>query len=288
MQRIVLVMLAFCTLVIFSRKKAQKGWGEWMAVDGMFVAPLVEHCNLNCKYCSHYSPLGKYGLASVERFEKDFERLVEIAPNKVKDVALLGGEPLLHPQLMDFLKIGRRLFPDAYIRLVTNGLLLSKQDECFWMMCGLNKIAICITNYPIQINRKLIKLTAKQYGVVVKYDPEDTQRRMRKAPLDLTGGQNAHERYEQCWIRKNCGATIKDGKLYGCYIPVYVRQFNDFFRQNVEVTEQDYLDLYNITDVRTMEKFLEQPYPICRYCALHMGGEDTEWSKSERKIEEWT
>ena len=45
--------------------------------------------------------------------------------------SFLGGEPLLNPDLIEFLHQGRALLPDARLRLVTNGLLLPR-----WKMLG--------------------------------------------------------------------------------------------------------------------------------------------------------
>ena len=36
---------------------------------------VVDHCNLNCAYCDHLSPLAKEGYYDVNQFEKDFSVL---------------------------------------------------------------------------------------------------------------------------------------------------------------------------------------------------------------------
>jgi molybdenum cofactor biosynthesis enzyme MoaA len=51
---------------------------------------------------------------------------------KVGWILLMGGEPLLHPELERFFPAARTAFPSAKIKIVTNGILLSKKEDSFW------------------------------------------------------------------------------------------------------------------------------------------------------------
>ena len=65
----------------------------------------------------------------------------------------MGGEPLLHPQVLDFCKITRELFPYSEIVLVSNGILLHKfTDEDIYTFNKL-KIGLCISDYNIKIDK---------------------------------------------------------------------------------------------------------------------------------------
>ena len=39
---------------------------------------LVEHCNLNCQMCTHFSPLARPQCTEVESFSRDMQRLQEL------------------------------------------------------------------------------------------------------------------------------------------------------------------------------------------------------------------
>jgi predicted aldo/keto reductase-like oxidoreductase len=54
--------------------------------------------------------------------------------------------------------------------------------------------------------------------------------------------------------------------LYPCPYAAYAGDFNRAFNQHLEVTERDYLDLYNVTTVEEIRTFLKGPWPFCRYC----------------------
>lgn len=68
--------------------------------------------------------------------------------NNIKTIRLLGGEPLLHPDLSSFVKSARRSFPSTKIDITTNGTLLKKPDQTFWDTCRETNTAIALTAYP--------------------------------------------------------------------------------------------------------------------------------------------
>jgi len=88
-------------------------------------------CNLKCRYCSHFCDRMS-GLASVSELMADFRTWCsKLAPEKIR---LLGGEPLLHPQLETIIWAVKRYWPKARIDLVTNGLLLPKRREILTLL----------------------------------------------------------------------------------------------------------------------------------------------------------
>lgn len=45
---------------------------------------------------------------SIDKFERDMKRIGELFNGKVDCIHILGGEPLLHPQINALLKIARK------------------------------------------------------------------------------------------------------------------------------------------------------------------------------------
>lgn len=105
-----------------------------------FEVHLTDKCNLNCKGCMHFSCLcEETNLLDIHIYENDCKRISELTKGKIDNILLLGGEPLLHPNVKDFLIITRKYFPEisipnriGIIDLVTNGILLHKQSDDFW------------------------------------------------------------------------------------------------------------------------------------------------------------
>jgi molybdenum cofactor biosynthesis enzyme MoaA len=64
---------------------------------------LVEHCNLDCTGCGHFSPFAQEQFADPRSFEKDPAQLARLFGN-IGKIRLMGGEPLLHPEPGAFLQ----------------------------------------------------------------------------------------------------------------------------------------------------------------------------------------
>lgn len=126
---------------------------------------LAEHCNLNCQSCSHFSQLAEPEFANIEVFEKDIKRLSELSNGEVNIIHLMGGEPLLNPNIKRFFEIARKYFDKTEIKLITNGILLLKQDNSFWQSMKDNKITLAPTKYPIKIDWDKIKEICKDMNI---------------------------------------------------------------------------------------------------------------------------
>ena len=88
-----------------------------------FEVSLAEHCNLNCKYCSHFSPIAEPEFLDLSQHEKDMERLSYLLDGKSDKIYLIGGEPLLYKEIVKCMRITRAYFPKSRIIILSNGLL---------------------------------------------------------------------------------------------------------------------------------------------------------------------
>ena len=70
-----------------------------------FNIDIVSHCNLNCKGCGHFSPLSKENFISLESLRNDCKRLSELSNGKVERIDIMGGEPLLHSDIIEILSL---------------------------------------------------------------------------------------------------------------------------------------------------------------------------------------
>ena len=112
-----------------------------------FEVPITESCNLNCKGCLFASNITK-GTQHINLDEliKDAKRMAELFYD-VPWIRILGGEPLMHPNIVEVLKCYRQYFPDSEIDLCTNGLLLHQMRNEFWECIKNEKISIHISGY---------------------------------------------------------------------------------------------------------------------------------------------
>jgi uncharacterized radical SAM superfamily Fe-S cluster-containing enzyme len=90
------------------------------------IVEVTDHCNLECPICIVDNKYANH--MSLETFGKIVDGLVE-AEGACESLALSGGEPTSHPQILELLKIANR--PEiGRVVLVTNGIRLGK-DRAF-------------------------------------------------------------------------------------------------------------------------------------------------------------
>jgi hypothetical protein len=250
---------------------------------------LVDHCNLNCRGCDNFSPLAHEKNIDISIFERDCAKISELTHGRIEELQLLGGEPLLHPQITVFPGIARKYFKEDPIKIITNGTLLLKQTKEFWYECQKNNIQIVMTNYPIKIDNNAIELLAKKYKVSFRYygSTGTHLKTMLCDPIDLEGRQDPEESFKKCHRANTC-IELNDGKLYTCETIPNVKYFNSHFNQKLEVTEQDYIDIYKANDIQELFDFLCKPVPFCRYCDRVNRQIGIKWSVSRKEISEWT
>lgn len=109
--------------------------------DTIIEVNLADHCNLNCQMCDHFSQIAKAKFIDIDVFERDISRLAELTERRLEFLYLLGGEPLLNPQIAALCKVARTHLPDTSIQIFTNGLLLLDDSmQEFYAACRECKI----------------------------------------------------------------------------------------------------------------------------------------------------
>ena len=244
---------------------------------------VTEICNLNCKACSHFSPLAEPDdqLTFVE-FQDDINRMQELFPT-IYTIRLLGGEPLLHYDVFEMARYTRKLYPQSRITIVTNGLLIPSIDDRNMLLMVTNKIEFDISLYPpTRAKRDEIERICSEYGVKCRYTDPIEKFRIR---FDPTGRNDGSESYRNCSIGKTCTYLYK-GMLSGCPAPNVVHLYNRRF--GTEISGE--LDIIKIHETKLspdeIEKNLRKELSVCIYCAQL---EEIPWSicKGKPSAEDW-
>ncbi|MCL2414351.1 MAG: radical SAM protein [Bacteroidales bacterium] len=252
-----------------------------------FEVSLVDHCNLNCQCCGAFAPLADEVYYDVGKLEKEFKRISELADGKIEFVRLLGGEPLLHPNLLEILDVAGKYFGKTQLELITNAILLDKQPPDFWVSCKKNNVKISITKYPINLPFKRIEKTGKKYGVAVRYfDGEKTLKTTVKFTMNTAGSADSTKNFKLCHAANNCTA-LDNGKIYPCSTVSRIKYFNKYFNTDLKVCDEDYIDIYKVNNLDEILEFLCKPVPFCRYCDIDKWERGIDWAVSNKNISEW-
>ena len=281
------LILFYRSLKPFFRKMMRKNMQRKTLIPILHIH-LADHCNLNCRGCDNFSPLSPEVFADIAVFERDCVRISALSNGCVQEIQLLGGEPLLHPQVADFMRIARKYFPSVRIKMVSNGILLPKQTEAFWNACKQYDIEILVTKYPIKINYEEIRQIAEKQGVKFDFygNTAEIAVNMQCLPLDLAGGQDARDSFLRCSRANRC-VSLDNGRIYTCSLIPYVKYFNAHFGKNLPVTENDYKDIYKVKNMDELLNFLCRPMPFCRFCNQRGILLDIGYGVSKKEINEW-
>jgi hypothetical protein len=244
--------------------------------DGKLLTRAIEyavayHCNLRCAHCSHLSPFQAARFPPVESFRRDLTRLREALHTEV--IRLLGGEPLLNPQLDDYLQVAKESGIADRVMVTTNGLLLHRTSEAFWSHVDL----VLVSLYPgIGVAKRLeeARRRARAHGTELWVHPMPrfrTTALTSPQPDDwvtaavFASCENAH--VDHCHM-------LHEGHLYRCPMPPFLPEYLAQLGDRSYDPAKDGLDIHAAADLRAeVEAFLtgsEVPRS-CRYCLGHVG-----------------
>ncbi|MCR5249137.1 MAG: radical SAM protein [Lachnospiraceae bacterium] len=221
------------------------------------------HCNLKCKGCTHFSNiLTREVFGDLEQFGRDMLRLQELFWGIYK-IRLLGGEPLLNPELPHFVAAARSAFPDADIRVVSNGLLLREDMEDLLDTMAACEAGFDVSMYPptkAAIGRMDSICRAK--GVSLYVTPEVTE---FYAKMDPDGKQDPAAVYPSCPAR-HC-AFLGAGVISTCAMPQLLPIFCESFGKEMPELGEDIIDLYEEgLSGEELKRRLQSPMKSCRFC----------------------
>lgn len=248
-----------------------------------FDVNLVDHCNMKCKGCLRFSNLvNEPFYADYDHMIKDWERIKELFWG-VERIKLMGGEPLLNPDLCKYIEEARRIFPDADIMVTTNALLINEKCAELFDTMKKNYCFFDISLYAPMENRIAEVeriLTEKKVWYVVNNSKGDFYKVMSKTP-----DYNADKMYEAC-MAKNCH-HLREGKISVCSRPQYAHIINERYGVNIP-TDCGVWDIYeeNI-DAWKLDDKLSSSFEACKYCAPPVL---YEWGRADdktAKYEDW-
>lgn len=252
---------------------------------------LVDSCNLKCAGCSHYSSLlDKLTYPKLEDIIADLSLLKSKVGENLMLLKLLGGEPLLHPQICECLKEIRNIFPKTILVIVTNGILLKKMSDEFYDICSKSRIQIEITDYNLpNVNVEEIILKLKELNIKSKVYRNSTKNFIwHYKHIRLTEGKI--DCLSKCIYKHMCN-NYRNGKIYLCPHIAYIDFFNNHFGTNIKLDDTDYISLDEINSFdELMEKLNTAKPNFCsNYCNYYDNAhpEKGEWHTTKKDINEF-
>ncbi|MEJ7727608.1 MAG: radical SAM protein [Polyangiaceae bacterium] len=186
-----------------------------------FELHAAEHCNLRCANCCNMSPLVPRRFLEVAEVESICATL---APALHADVVkIMGGEPLLHPELPAILRALRTSGIGDRVRLFTNGLLLKSMPEAFWE--ALDELTISdYASAPVpRATLELARARSVAHDFVLNVKPVGEFSHVL-SPRFQGDAAAVTDTYRRCWLRHRC-LVVRHGRFYMCTRAAYADDF---------------------------------------------------------------
>jgi hypothetical protein len=258
---------------------------------------VTHHCNLKCDHCDHLSPF--FGpkdtefnnSISLENFEKQIGILARHVHSE--EFLILGGEPLLHKNCLDFLKLVKVSQIADKTVLVTNGFLLPNQpDELFEIV---DKITISF--YPsLPLKPEMIEKArekCREHSVELEIFDQP------KFSMSIVGVKNEDARlvegiFNTCTVAwtQRCYA-LHDGYVYRCSrAPFIAYKLSKVGAVAKDFSKEDGLKLDDADDFGARaEEYFNRTTPLksCSYCVGSVGKrvQHRQLGKEEIRDEVW-
>lgn len=208
---------------------------------GRIVIPHLEihithKCNLTCEGCLHFTNHRHTGTLTLDELKRSMglwsRRLLPMR------FAILGGEPCLHRELVEIVRLAREMWPDprTEMELVTNGLLLHLHPELpqalvaarMRLSISIHSDATISPRYETKLARNLALAHEWQRNCGIELNIDDSLNEwtrgyhgMGSRILPFEDG-DAQQSWDNCVTGQQCFQLFED-RLWKCAPLAYLR-----------------------------------------------------------------
>lgn len=247
----------------------------------------TQSCNLSCVGCTNYSDLPHKGYVSWSELRDQLVPWLDIID--IPDFGIMGGEPLLNPEIYDIVQGTRELMPDSQLRFTTNGLLLHKHPDIMEFMNHIGNVVFKITvhvenadleNHIKRIFKKYPWTPVTEFGVKRWYTGNGLRFQINRPEKFIKTYRGSYENmlpYESdpaksfaACVQKTC-PLLYGGRIYKCSTQgLLADTLQKFHNPNIDQWSP-YLTsgIGPDSDMADIQKFIDnfgKPHAMCSMC----------------------
>lgn len=237
-------------------------------------------CNLACQGCISISDRPRDGIEPYQSVIDQINTWKTIISPAV--TTIFGGEPCLHPRLIEICKHVRTSWPGTTIRLITNGYLLDNFDADQWFELGRFEIQVSVhrKDHEQVLNKKIKNiLTKRKPWITTAHQAPGDHKQIQwqhnlvsihkstfkefVVPYRQINGQLLPWNSNPAESHKICGApstpVLYKGKLYKC--PAVANA--------IDITKENWFDYSAVSVSDDLTDFINSigiPEPVCGQC----------------------
>lgn len=179
----------------------------------------------------------------------------------IRNITVLGGEPLLHPKLTTIMDSINYVYPKARMGIITNGLLLLQMNALFWETCVGYNVKFNVSCFPVLSDEKINAIVDKLDELSLEW--RITKKRKFNKILTQNHNDNIDKVIEACGC--NQAYNLKKGKISRCTVPMSMPLLNKVFHAGM--IENGLFDIYAAQSGQEIIDFLSKPNEACRNCS---------------------
>jgi organic radical activating enzyme len=236
-------------------------------------------CNLSCAGCISLSDRPRDGVAAfvdIEHWVKDWSPVITPAV-----ITLFGGEPCLHPRLLEICDLVRQHWPDTVIRLITNGYLLDNFNSSAWFAYAPLEIQVSVhrKDHESLISQSIKKILLHRKDWKIAMNPQTGHEQLSwtsdgikiyksifkdfVVPFKSVNGRIEPWHSDPTQAHAICGSpntpVLYKGQLYKC--PAVANA--------IDLSGQNWFDYTPCNSAEQLDQFISQigqPEAVCGQC----------------------
>jgi len=259
-------------------------------------------CNLSCTGCNRFNNYNFKGYQRWKDLESTYQEWSKLV--NIRHCAVLGGEPLLNADVIDWCRGILELWPETYLRLITNGYRIEHRQDLYNLNLEYRDrfsvwVGVHNENHVDDVSSRVKQW---QQGPVVDTlydeDPYNVYRILKDvngistrieynwwfhqgSVIDQMGVKRLHNSdreaaHSNCNM-KNCHHWI-DGKLYKCGVVALLPEFDKQHQLTLSNSDRELMQSYQPLTVYSDNKEhffadLGNSIPQCKFCPERYNGD---------------
>lgn len=239
---------------------------------------LTEHCNLKCDGCTVFAPFLKPFFAELENYKRDVLEMAKAI--HVKRFRLLGGEPMLHKQVIDFIQvakdagIARKGSPgrNMGVGVCSNGGLAHLMDEAFFKAIDFIDISVYPASKIDYIELKnLLNDKQQKYGFNIRFLGHKDEFQIVNLDTEIEDADKIQKIYDTCAMAHAWSCHhFYDGYYYKCAKPVYQNKYFDRrgIKTSIDYRKVDGIPIHEPDFEGRVKAYIDSKEPLasCKLC----------------------
>jgi organic radical activating enzyme len=243
----------------------------------------TDHCNNFCKYCSNFGCYYKENFYDLNKYLDFFQILID-KDIHFFEIAVTGGEPMLHSDITNYIVNLRKIVGKDRIRLSTNGFWIKNKNYLNYNKIYENVDGILFTTYKNIFKDTINNIDVIEFKnyIINNYSHIYFRLENRETMFPWEFTNNKIKRNFPCYLYNTClGIDIYTNRIHRCITIAKILDLVNRNKNKIDISNLNYQTFLNNIELEdslevnnnlTKDKFEEwininqDNIECCKYC----------------------